>query len=82
MKILSIYDHGGDTVDRYTVYYDKVENGKNFYACRCMNGSPYHPQGFCQMSIGQLGIHNGKKIKLEDLPKDCQNVIQNDLKED
>jgi hypothetical protein len=84
MKILSIYDNGGKTLDRYTVYYDSVERQgpPRFYACLGMNAAPFHPQGIGMHASGQLGRHNGKRIKFEDLPRDCQQAVKNDLASD
>ena len=81
-SIKAIYDNGGKTFDRYTVYYGRFTESRTvrFYQCRGMSANPYSPQGFCQYSDGCIGRHNGKKISFEDLPKDCQSVVINDLK--
>jgi hypothetical protein len=78
MKILAIYDNGGKTFDRYTVYFDTVDkmaSGKRFYECFGMSERPFHPQGFGQHSCGQLGRHNGKKIEFGKLPDDCRKAV-------
>jgi len=77
MEIKAIYDNGGKTVDRYTVYYDEPTG--NVYPCVGMSSNPCHPQGFGQHSEGILGRHNGKRIKFEDLPIDCQRVVLQDI---
>jgi hypothetical protein len=51
----------------------------NFYMCLGMNAAPFHPQGIGMHSSGMLGRHNGKRIRLEDLPEDCQQAVRNDL---
>ena len=82
MKILAIYDNGGKTIDRYTVYYDFIEqekNGKVFYNCLCMSENPFHYMSVCQHSSGMLGRHNGKRITFEQLPEDCQKIVNNEL---
>jgi len=82
MKILRIYDNGGKTIDRYTVYYDDSyvsHNGEKLFNCLAMSDNPFHPQGFCQHSGGQLGRHNGKRITFDQLPLDCQKAVYNDL---
>jgi hypothetical protein len=82
MKIRAIYDNGGKTVDRYTVYFDIIEkqqSGIIFYSCLGMSEKPFHPCGICQHSSGQLGRHNGKRIELKDLPLDCQKAVYQDL---
>jgi hypothetical protein len=75
MKIKAVYDNGGKTFDRYSVYYENVEcikDGKKMYTCFGMSEHPFHPQGFGQHSCGQLGKHNGKKISWSELPEDCK----------
>jgi len=81
MKIKAIYDNGGKTFDRYTVYYDERQGNRDSktYLCRGMSAHPYHPQGYGQMGSGMLGRHNGKRIRLEALPKDCQLAVKSDL---
>ena len=80
MKIHSIYDNGGETADRYTVYYSgrgSIDNGLR--ACVGMSGSPFHPQGFGQHGYGQPGKHNGKRMDFQSLPADCQKLVKQDL---
>ena len=81
MKIKAIYDDGGKTIDRYTVYYDVKHNhgNNNLYDCLAMNNYSFDPQGFCQHSSGQLGRHNGKRIAFSKLPLDCQKAVRRDL---
>jgi hypothetical protein len=85
MKIHSIYDNGGETCDRYVVYYKGKgslggmignKRGRLFFG---MSESPCHPQGFGQHGYGLVGKHNGKKIKFEELPQECQKAVLADL---
>jgi hypothetical protein len=52
-----------------------------------MNGSPFHPQGFCQHGENESPIdrpsygHLGKRISWEDLPDDCKEVVKRDYDE-
>lgn len=84
MKIHSIYDNGGETFDRYTVYYkgrgtlDYRPQG-TFRFCVGMSENPFHPQGYGQHGSGMPGKHNGKRIKFEDLPEQCQKLVLQDL---
>ena len=78
MKIKAIYDNGGETFDRFTVYYTERERN-GFYMGRGMSEHPCHPQGFGQCVSGQLGKHNGKRIKFDELPTDCRKLIKSDL---
>lgn len=77
-SIKAIYDNGGKTADRYTVYYDAEPRGK-MYQCLGMDDRPFHPQGFGQHSSGMLGAHNGKRITFDALPDDCQHAVLRDL---
>jgi hypothetical protein len=84
--IKAIYDNGGETIDRYTVYYSNPKDWgitrPGIYPCVGMNAAPFHPQGFGQHGEGMLGRHNGKRIPFESLPEDCRKLIEMDLKED
>ncbi len=82
MKIHSIYDNGGETADRYTVFYGgrgtiNPHNGMRAYVG--MSASPFHPQGFGQHGEGKPGRHNGKRITFDQLPADCQKLVNQDL---
>jgi hypothetical protein len=77
LKIKAIYDNGGETLDQYTVYYNT--RYRQLYDCRGMSKHPCSPQGFGQCSSGKLGRHNGKRINFEDLPEDCQKLVNRDL---
>tara|TARA_R110002096_G_C14500478_1_gene715332 strand:- start:102 stop:344 length:243 start_codon:yes stop_codon:yes gene_type:complete len=80
MKIKAIYDNGGETFDRFTVYYTERERN-GFYTGRGMSEYPCRPDGFGQCVSGQLGKHNGKRIKFEELPTDCRKLVKSDLSE-
>ena len=85
MKIHSIYDNGGKTADRYTVYYKgrgavSWSSGFRFRACLGMSGAPFHPQGIGTHGAGMTGRHNGKRITFDQLPADCQRAVLMDLK--
>ena len=87
MKIHSVWDNGGKTCDRYTVYYkgrgslNHTGNG-SLRLCLGMSEHPSHPCGVGQHGYGYHGRHNGKRIAFEDLPPDCQKAVLNDLRED
>lgn len=89
MKILAIYDKPS-FVDRYSVYFDVVEKVQEDDAGKChtlymvlgMSVDPFSPNtGVCQHSCGQLGAHNGKKIRLRDLPVDCLVALVQELQD-
>jgi hypothetical protein len=81
MKILEIRDNGGETFDRYTVVYDQIGDSQGNYEAVGMSEHPFHPQGFGQHCTAMTGKHLGKRIKFSDLPKDCQKLVNRDLKE-
>ena len=82
MKVHSIYDNGGETADRFTVYYGgrgtiNRTNGRRLMVG--MSAAPFHPQGFGQHGEGQPGRHNGRRIRFDDLPSDCRRLVEMDL---
>jgi len=89
VKIHSVYDYGGETLDRYTVYYKgrgslerpQIVNGQvvRWRTGRGMSERPFHPQGFGMCISGNPGRHNGKRIQFRDLPEDCQRLVAQDL---
>ena len=78
MKIKAIYDNGGKTFDRFTVYYTAKQG--NYWQGRGMSENPCHPQGFGQWCSGMLGRHNGKRIEFDALPAGCKALVLSDLK--
>jgi hypothetical protein len=79
--IKAIYDNGGKTADRYTVYYMEHGSKPGFWEGVGMSEHPFHPQGFGQHTEGMLGSHNGKLIEFSQLPPDAQKVVMRDLGE-
>ena len=89
-KFVRIYDNGGETADRFTVVftgrYGHKTGNETWIIGMCE--APYSPQGVCLHSplpynerpdFPTYG-HLGKKIKFDDLPKDCQKVVLEDYK--
>jgi len=66
MRIHSCYDNGGETIDRYSVFF--TERDREFYMCLGMSNYPDHPQGFCQWTSGTPGTHCGRKVRFSSLP--------------
>lgn len=81
MKIKAIYDNGGKTADRYTVYFDLKNPNNGLWYGLAMNAEPFHPQGFGQHVEGALGRHNGKRITLAALPEDCKKLVKQELED-
>lgn len=82
----SIWDNGGETADRYTVYFSgrgtlrTDARGRVWRACLGMSERPTHPQGFGQHAEGMPGRHNGRRIAFADLPEECRRCVLRDLK--
>lgn len=86
---IRVYDNGGKTADRYTVYYltPQYFHGEKFYIYIGMSAYPTHPQGIGEhgeVSSSQLPRHKyhrgiGKRIEFADLPVDCQTVVNREL---
>ena len=76
MGIKAIYDNGGETLDRYTVYFT-MQDYNGFYECLAMNEQPFH--GIGMHGTGQLGSHNGKRIQFSELPVDCKKAVNQEL---
>jgi len=74
-----IYDNGGKTVDRYTVYYYQENGARALHVGRGMSAEPFHPQGVGQWVQGDLGPHNGRLINFAALPEDCRKAVLQDL---
>lgn len=75
--MIAVYDNGGRTIDRYTVAYLDIPEGK-YVSMLAMNDEPFHPQGFCQHTSGMVGKHLGKRIAFDSLPADCQLAVTQD----
>jgi hypothetical protein len=85
-RYIRCYDNGGESYDRYTVVYTgryrHKTGGAQWHVG--MSAEPFHPQGFGQHGESMVDIdwptygHLGKKIKFDDLPEDCQNLVMSD----
>lgn len=83
--VLAIYDNGGETADRYTVYYRKPQGWPEgfrgrYFPCVGMSAHPFHPQGVGMHDEGMPGEHNGRRIQFRALPPDCQRLVIQDTK--
>lgn len=69
-----IYDNGGKTADRYTIYLPELHNHSDdrLFTCLGLSENPDSPQGFSQFSCGHLGLHNGDPVFLSDLPENVR----------
>ncbi len=90
------YDNGGESLDRYTVVYSgnfAGRGGRCMYVS--MNAAPSWPQGICQHgehdrvvdaprggfapAVGRK-CHLGVRVRFQDLPADCQEVVLRDYR--
>ncbi len=92
-RYVRCYDNGGPekengTFDRYTVVYignypNKTRGAFDYVG---MSSDPFHTQGFGSHGESNRRIdypsysHLGKKIKFEDLPEKCKELVLNDYK--
>jgi hypothetical protein len=73
-----VYDNGGTTWDRYTVFYSPTDGRTGWNDYVGMSENPF--RGFGQHGTGMLGRHNGKLVNYADLPAECQELVSSDLK--
>ena len=86
IQVHSVWDNGGATVDRYSIYFDGPgmtrtdAHGNELYYCLAMNGNPYSPShGFCQHCEGMPGGADGVQITLDALPDDCRKLVNREM---
>ena len=79
-EAIRIYDNQGATFDRFTVVFmHRPERTPGLYAALGMSERPFHPQGFGQHCTAAPGAHLGKRMKLEQLPDECQKLVKREL---
>jgi hypothetical protein len=78
-QILAIYDNGGTSLDRYTIYLNNsyMSSGSKINHCLTLSENPTSHTGICQHSAGMLGTHNGKHISWYMLPQEHRDIIEN-----
>lgn len=65
--IKSIWDNGGKTIDRYTVFFKEYGN-----MALGLSDDPHNPMGFSNWGDAKEGKHLGKKINWNKLDKKVQ----------
>ena len=83
-RYIRCFDNGGETFDRYTVWftgrYRHKTLGSTVYVG--MSEWPFHPQGFGQHGEINAGLpvrySGGRRIRFIDLPPDCQRLVLRD----
>ena len=86
--VLAIYDNGGKTLDRYTVFYKPVaplEDVRGWIGFRGMSEDPYSPQGFGiygEMQAYEVAQYRNSiyrhSAKWSDLPEQVQKSVRAD----
>jgi len=80
------YDDGGESFDRYTVVFTRLNLGRGWQFYLAMSSHPFSPQGFGQHGEGAridtpTYRHLGKKVTFSALPEDCQKCVMQDYRE-
>lgn len=68
--MIEIYDNGGKTYDRYTIFIDSDTE--------CI-GASEHGSGFYQHGAGTKGKHLGERIRFADLSSELQDRLKNEM---
>jgi hypothetical protein len=86
--VLAIYDNGGKTWDRYTVFYKPVDVLKDrgeYIGYRGMSEDPYSPQGFGiygEMKAWEVAAYRERvyrdSAKWSDLPEQVKKSVRQD----
>lgn len=86
--VLAIYDNGGKTFDRYTVFYKPVEplqDLRGWIGYRGMSEHPYDPQGFgiyAEMEAYEVARYREsvyrESCKWSELPEDVKRSVRAD----
>lgn len=82
MKNLQIYDNGGISLDRYTIFKARERFSRfDRYGNKLYNGigSCETGNGFYLHIEAAKGPHLGKRVKFEDLDKELQNRLRNEF---
>ena len=92
IRIISIWDNGGVSLDRYTIIFEIYDNQCNVWGkwldksdsqknlvCLSLSDNPEQPQGFSQFGSCIEGDHLGTKIKWPQLSKNIQQHIKQRL---
>jgi hypothetical protein len=87
MKILKIFDNGGETADRYTIWFDvKVKHfgGKNnMNQCLLVGDDCDRANGVSMWAEGCIGSYGkDKEIQFESLPENVQKHVLERMGED
>lgn len=89
-EVLAIYDNGGKTFDRYTVFYRQVipgPRGEPWLSYRGMSEHPFSPQGFgvsAEIQAHEARAYRARvyreSAKWSSLPADVQRAVRQDCR--
>ncbi len=78
LKVIAVYDNGGESLDRYTIVTNeryKSRTNPNRYMYNAISSSDNGIGVFMWVEC-LIGKHLGKKIQLSDLSEELQNKIK------
>ena len=76
MKVLAVYDNGGQTLDRYTIVTNSIiSKNRNKYQYDAISASESGAGMFMWVKC-ERGRHLGQKIEFESLSKDLQKKVE------
>lgn len=89
--VLAIYDNGGKTFDRYTVFYkpsEAVDYAYGYIGYRGMSEDPYSPSGFGiygEMKAHEVAAYRNsiyrESAKWSDLPEQVKKSVRQDCED-
>lgn len=91
--VLAIYDNGGATFDRYTVFYKLPKDAEKYYGSywigyRGMSEDPYSPSGFgiyAEMKAHEVAAYRSSvyrhSAKWSDLPEQVKKCVRQDCED-
>ena len=89
-EVLAIFDNGGKSFDRYTVFYKTVtrDGRDNWMGYRAMSEHPFSPNGFgvySEMLAHEVRAYRARvyreSCKWSELPEDVQKAVREDCAE-
>lgn len=92
-QVLAIYDNGGTSADRYTVFYKGVIDysshfGAKYIACRHMSSNPMRPQGigrYDELTTWEVAHYRDRNrrhaAKWSSLPEEVKRCVRLDCQQ-
>lgn len=79
IKIKSIWDNEGSTMDQYTVVTNMTDSLHGYPLCLSVSTNPHSPQGISMFGYCKEGPHLGKEINMDDLSSEVRIHIRERL---